>query len=52
MASTEPKHEHREDEEAPANDDEDIGAQVAPIFKLEEVTVTTNEEDKTSILDL
>jgi Ran-binding protein 1 len=52
MASTEPEHEHREDEEAPANDDEDTGAQVAPIVKLEEVAVTTGEEDETSILDL
>ena len=52
MASTEPSHEHREEEEAPANDDEDTGAQVAPIVKLEEVAVTTGEEDETSILDL
>ncbi|KAE8711224.1 Ran-binding protein 1-like protein b [Hibiscus syriacus] len=35
MASTEPEHEHREDEEAPAGEDEDTGAQVAPIVKLE-----------------
>ena len=52
MASTEPEHEHREEEEAPANDDEDTGAQVAPIVKLEEIAVTTGEEDETSILDL
>jgi Ran-binding protein 1 len=52
MASTEPKHEHREDEEAPTNDDEDTRAQVTPIIKLEEVAVTTGEEDETSILDL
>ena len=51
MASTEPEHEHRE-EEAPANEDEDTGAQVAPIVKLEEIAVTTGEEDETSILDL
>ena len=52
MVSTEPEHEHREDEEAPTNDDKDIGAQVAPIVKLKEVAITTGEEDETSILDL
>ena len=50
MASTEPEHEHREKEEAPANEDEDTAAQVAPIVKLEEIVVTTDEEDETSIL--
>ena len=50
MASIEPEHEHREEEEAPANEDEDIVAQVAPIVKLEEIVVTTDEEDETSIL--
>jgi Ran-binding protein 1 len=45
--------EHREEEEAPAvGDDEDTGAQVAPIVKLEEVAVTTGEEDEVAILDL
>ncbi|KAF5446694.1 hypothetical protein F2P56_032301 [Juglans regia] len=52
MASTEPVHEHREDEEAVANEDEDTGAQVAPIVKLEAVPVSTGEEDEDSILDL
>ncbi|KAI6670931.1 hypothetical protein NL676_005816 [Syzygium grande] len=52
MASTEPEHERREDEEAQAGDDEDTGAQVAPIVKLEEVAVTTGEEDEEAILDL
>ncbi|KAG5238578.1 RAN BINDING PROTEIN [Salix purpurea] len=52
MASTEPEHEHREDEEAPAGEDEDTGAQVAPIVKLEEVAVSTGEEDEEAILDL
>ncbi|PKI34802.1 hypothetical protein CRG98_044807 [Punica granatum] len=51
MASTEPEHEHREEEDAAA-DDEDTGAQVAPIVKLEEVAVTTGEEDEDAILDL
>ncbi|KAG6607321.1 ran-binding protein 1 homolog a-like [Cucurbita pepo subsp. pepo] len=50
MASTDP--ERREDEDAPAGDDEDTGAQVAPIVKLEEVAVTTGEEDEDAILDL
>ena len=49
-SSTDP--EHREQEEAPAGEDEDTGAQVAPIVKLEEVAVTTGEEDEDPILDL
>ena len=49
MASTEPEHKHREEEEAPANEEEDTEAQVVPIVKLEEITVTTGEEDETSI---
>ncbi|OMO82845.1 hypothetical protein CCACVL1_11728 [Corchorus capsularis] len=52
MASKEPDNEHREDEEAPAADDEDTGAQVAPIVKLEEVSVSTGEENEDPILDL
>ncbi|KAK8641588.1 hypothetical protein V6N13_010982 [Hibiscus sabdariffa] len=52
MASKEPEHEHREDEEAPAAEDEDTGAQVAPIVKLEEVAVSTGEENEDAILDL
>lgn len=50
MASTDT--ERREEEEAPAGEDEDTGAQVAPIVKLEEVTVTTGEENEDAILDL
>ncbi|KAI4346552.1 hypothetical protein L6164_007440 [Bauhinia variegata] len=50
MSSTDP--EHREEEEAPAGEDEDTGAQVAPIVRLEEVAVTTGEEDEDVILDL
>ena len=50
MSSADP--EHREEEEAPAvGDDEDTGAHVAPIVKLEEVAVTTGEEDEDAILD-
>ncbi|MBA0865660.1 hypothetical protein Goshw_014267 [Gossypium schwendimanii] len=52
MASKEPEHEHREDQEAPAAEDEDTGAQVAPIVKLEEVAVSTGEENEDPILDL
>lgn len=52
MASKEPEHEHREEDETPAGEDEDTGAQVAPIVKLEEVAVTTGEENEDAILDL
>ncbi|KAF4346606.1 ran-binding protein 1 homolog b [Cannabis sativa] len=53
MASKEPEHEPRADEEeTTAAEDEDTGAQVAPIVKLEEVTVTTGEEHEEAILDL
>ncbi|KAI5389783.1 hypothetical protein KIW84_075185 [Lathyrus oleraceus] len=45
--------EHREEEEAPVvGDDEDTGAQVAPIVKLEEVVVTTGDQNEDAILDL
>lgn len=50
MASNDP--EHRDAEEAAAGEDEDTGAQIAPIVKLEEVAVTTGEEDEDAILDL
>ncbi|KAG2299722.1 hypothetical protein Bca52824_036194 [Brassica carinata] len=43
--------EHRE-EEAEVHEDEDTGAQVAPIVRLEEVAVTTGEEDEDAVLDL
>ncbi|KAE8700811.1 Ran-binding protein 1-like protein c [Hibiscus syriacus] len=52
MASKEADHEHREDEDAPTADDEDTGAQVAPIVKLEEVAVSTGEENEDAIIDL
>ncbi|WRX34629.1 Ran binding domain - like 4 [Theobroma cacao] len=52
MASKQPDHEHREDEDAPAAEDEDTGAQVVPIVKLEEVAVSTGEENEDPILDL
>ncbi|KAI3678521.1 hypothetical protein L6452_37817 [Arctium lappa] len=49
MASTDPEH---NEEETAAVEDEDTGAQVAPIVKLEEVAVTTGEENEDAILDL
>ncbi|KAJ8769790.1 hypothetical protein K2173_007650 [Erythroxylum novogranatense] len=52
MATPEPDHDHKEEDDAPAAEDEDTGAQVAPIIKLEEVVVTTGEEDEDPILDL
>ncbi|KAI3760392.1 hypothetical protein L1987_50787 [Smallanthus sonchifolius] len=48
MASNDPER----NEEPAAVEDEDTGAQVAPIVKLEEVAVTTGEENEDSILDL
>ncbi|KAH7519026.1 hypothetical protein JRO89_XSUnG0150800 [Xanthoceras sorbifolium] len=51
-SATDPEQTNREEEEAPHNEDEDTGAQVAPIVKLEEVAVTTGEEDEDAILDL
>ncbi|XWS43866.1 hypothetical protein CRYUN_Cryun16bG0141100 [Craigia yunnanensis] len=52
-AKTDPEQQNREDEEnASAADDEDTGAQVAPIVKLEEVAVSTGEEDEDPMLDL
>lgn len=53
-SSTEPEHRGVEEEETTggAAEDEDTGAQIAPIVKLEEVAVTTGEEDEDAILDL
>ncbi|EYU29337.1 hypothetical protein ABFS82_05G137500 [Erythranthe guttata] len=54
--STEPtvtKRDEEEDEDSkPAADDEDTGAQIAPIVKLQEVAVTTGEENEDVLLDL
>ncbi|KAJ1297598.1 hypothetical protein BS78_01G388800 [Paspalum vaginatum] len=41
-----------EEEAAAAAEDEDTGAQVAPIVKLEEVAVTTGEEEEDVLLDM
>ncbi|KAG8375700.1 hypothetical protein BUALT_Bualt10G0127800 [Buddleja alternifolia] len=54
--TTEPTALKREDEEEddskPSAEDEDTGAQVAPIVKLQEVAVTTGEENEDVLLDL
>lgn len=50
MASADPER-HDEVAETTA-EDEDTGAQVAPIVRLEEVAVTTGEEDEDALLDL
>lgn len=60
MASSiaDPKLEKKEEEveaeveENPTGDDEDTGAQVAPIVRLQEVAVSTGEEDEHVLLDL
>jgi len=53
MADPEHSSKEREDEDAPAEaEDEDTGAPIAPIVKLEAVTVTTGEEDEHPLLDL
>lgn len=53
MASTSNDPNLREEGEnnAPA-EDEDTGAQVAPIVQLQAVVVTTGEEDEDAMLDL
>ncbi|KAK9101409.1 hypothetical protein Scep_024839 [Stephania cephalantha] len=57
MASTDPETKVEEESSetvatAAAGDEEDTGAQFAPIVKLEEVAVTTGEEDEEVLLDL
>lgn len=60
MADKEPvveRPEATEEEEgasaaAAAGEEEDTGAQVAPIVRLEEVAVTTGEEDEDVLLDM
>ncbi|GFQ02624.1 Ran-binding protein 1 homolog c [Phtheirospermum japonicum] len=57
MASTtEPtnlkKEEEEEDDSKPAADDEDTGAQIAPIVNLQEVAVSTGEENEDVLIDL
>ncbi|KAJ1401885.1 Tetratricopeptide-like helical domain superfamily [Sesbania bispinosa] len=43
---------HCDEEDAPAGKDEDTGGQDTPIIKLEEVALSTGEEDDEPILDL
>ncbi|XP_050243970.1 ran-binding protein 1 homolog b-like [Quercus robur] len=54
MSSSKPEQSHRKDEEeeTTAAEDEDTGAQVAPIVRLEEVAISTGEEEEEPILDL
>ncbi|PKA50597.1 Ran-binding protein 1 like c [Apostasia shenzhenica] len=52
MASNDPERREEETAEAAAGEDEDTGAQIAPIVRLEEVAVTTGEEDEGVLLDL
>ncbi|KAL6502039.1 Ran-binding protein 1 c [Orobanche gracilis] len=54
-STTEPtnlKKEEEEEDSKPAADDEDTGAQIAPIIKLQEVVVSTGEENEDVFLDL
>lgn len=44
--------EEEEEDSKPSAEDEDTGAQVAPIVKLQEVAVTTGEENEDVLLDL
>ncbi|XP_068657505.1 ran-binding protein 1 homolog c-like [Aristolochia californica] len=52
MASTDPERKEEETSEPAPGEDEDTGAQVAPIVRLEEVAVTTGEEEEEVLLDL
>lgn len=53
MASTDQERKDKqEEEEAAGGEDEDTGAQIGPIVRLEEVAVTTGEEDEHVLLDL
>ncbi|KAL6528811.1 Ran-binding protein 1 c [Orobanche minor] len=46
------REEEEEDDSKPSVEDEDTGAQVAPIIKLQEVAVSTGEENENVLLDL
>lgn len=56
LTPTEPiipkKEEEEEEGSQPTAEDEDTGAQVAPIVRLQEVAVSTGEEDEDVLLDL
>ncbi|KAJ7557230.1 hypothetical protein O6H91_05G117500 [Diphasiastrum complanatum] len=44
--------EEHEEQEAGKGDEEDTGAQIAPIVKLEEVAISTGEENEDVLIDL
>lgn len=44
--------ETQEDDDAPKADDEDTGADYAPLVKLEEVAVSTGEEDEDVLFEM
>ncbi|GFP91384.1 Ran-binding protein 1 homolog c [Phtheirospermum japonicum] len=44
--------EEEEDDSKPSAEDEDTGAQIAPIVKLQEVAVSTGEENEDILIDL
>lgn len=52
MTSTHVDRPEEEEAAADAGEEEDTGAHVSPIVRLEEVAVTTGEEDEDSLLDL
>ncbi|RRT81113.1 hypothetical protein B296_00014317 [Ensete ventricosum] len=52
MASKDPDREEDAAEATAAGEDEDTGAQIAPIVTLSEVAVTTGEEEEDALLDL
>ncbi|WOL16600.1 ran-binding protein [Canna indica] len=51
-SSTDPDRREEEENTVAAGEDEDTGAQIAPIVSLSEVAVTTGEEDEDVLLDL
>lgn len=49
---TTPSVADREETDEAGKEEEDTGAQIAPIVKLEEVAVSTGEEDEVALIDL
>ncbi|XP_078428475.1 ran-binding protein 1 homolog b-like [Wolffia australiana] len=52
MAGNDPEHREEEEEAPHAAEDEDTGAHIAPIVRLEEITVSTGEENENVLLEL
>lgn len=52
MASAEADRQEKEEVVAATGDEEDTGAHVAPVVRLEEVAVTTGEEDEDALIEL